>query len=200
MGLIAENLRRLRKTRKLTQVELADKAGVSQQLISQIESGKNQTTKELPVLAQALGVGVHEIDPAYMPDGEGIPTITVPLISWVSAGSMMRDDVVDEALGSLRVADLPATADWIALRVEGDSMDRISPPGSIIFVDRRDNRLVANGCYVIADDEGNATYKRYRPSPIVRFEPVSNNTAHEPIFPENDPIIVGRVKRSMINM
>jgi hypothetical protein len=78
-------------------------------------------------------------------------------------------------------------------------MDRISPPESIIFVDRRDRKLIPNGLYVIADEEGNATYKRYRPGPPPRFEAVSMNQAHEPIFPAQEPLIVGRVKRSMID-
>lgn len=198
--MIAENLKTLRKSKKLSQVQLAELAGVSQQLISQIERGVNQTTKELPVLAQALGVGVYEIDPAYTPDAEGIPTITIPHVSWVSAGGLMREDISDEAKGTIRAADLPAKGDWIALTVVGDSMDRISPPDSIIFVDRKDKRLVPNACYVIADYEGGeATYKRYRSGPM-RFEPVSTNAAHEPIFPENDPVIVGRVKRTILDM
>lgn len=180
-------------------MKVAELAGVSQQLISQLESGKNVTTTELPAIAQALGVGVHEIDPAYSTDADGIPTLNIPYLAWVSAGAMMREDVSDEALGVLRVADLSASGDWIALKVVGDSMDRISPPESVIFVDRKDRNLVVNACYVIADDEGNATYKRFRSGPH-RFEPVSTNASHEPIFPENDPIIVGRVRRSIINM
>jgi transcriptional regulator with XRE-family HTH domain len=199
MGIVGENLRNIRKLKKLSQVKVAELAGVSQQLISQLESGKNETTTELPAIAQALGVGVHEIDPAYSTDAAGIPTLNVPYLAWVSAGAMMRDDISDEALGVLRVADLPPSGDWIALKVSGDSMDRISPPDSVIFVDRKDVSLVTNACYVIADDEGNATYKRFRSGPK-RFEPVSTNPSHEPIFPDNDPIIVGRVRRSLINM
>lgn len=122
----------------------------------------------------------------------------VPVLSWISAGSMMREDVSDEALGTITVTDLPP-GDWIALKVVGDSMDRISPPESIIFVDRKDRKLIPNGLYVIADEEGNATYKRYRPGPPPRFEAVSMNQAHEPIFPDGDPVVVGRVKRSMID-
>lgn len=130
---------------------------------------------------------------------EGPTTLDVPLLSMVSAGALMRDDVTDEALGMLKVSDLPP-GDWIALRVVGDSMDRISPPESIIFVDRRDKHLVANRPYVIADEDGNATYKRFRPGPPMRFEPVSTNPAHEPLFPEHEPVIIGRVKRSTIEM
>jgi hypothetical protein len=51
---------------------------------------------------------------------------------------------------------IPATdleeGEWIALRVDGPSMNKISPPDSIIFVNLRDKRLVTNGCYVISDE------------------------------------------------
>lgn len=143
-----------------------------------------------------LQFGIGNIDDA---DEEDIAIVDVPYLAWVSAGSMMREDIADEALGLLKVADLPSSGDWIALKVQGDSMDRISPPESIIFVDRKDRALVPNGCYVIADIDGNATYKRYRSGPM-RFEPVSTNSQHEPIFPDNEPFIVGRVRRSLIEM
>ncbi|MDD1498840.1 S24 family peptidase [Agrobacterium sp. CNPSo 3708] len=199
MGIVGENLRSIRKIKSLSQVRVAELSGVSQQLISQLETGLTEKTTELPALARALGVGVHELDPSYTPDAEGIPTLSVPYLAWVSAGAMIRDDIADEALGLIRVADLPASGDWIALKVSGDSMDRISPPDSIIFVNRSDRNLVPNGCYVISDVEGNATYKRYRSGPM-RFEPVSTNPQHEPIFPDNDPIIVGRVRRSIVDI
>lgn len=199
MATIAENLKRIRLLRRLSQQALADKARVSQQLISQLENGKNLSTTELPALAEALDVAVHEIDEAYTPDEGGVPTARVPVLSWVSAGAMMRDDASDVAKGTIKVADLPPTGDWIALTVDGDSMDRISPPESTIIVDRKDKRLVSNACYVISDPEGNATYKRFRPDPM-RFEPVSTNPSHEPIFPVDVPIIVGRVRRSILDM
>ncbi len=124
--------------------------------------------------------------------------VEVPIVSWVSAGEMVRDEVADAIIGTTYARDLPA-GDWIALRVEGSSMDKISPPGSVIFVNRRDKRLVPNALYVIADEEGNATYKRYRPNPD-RFEPASMDDTHEAIFPEGAVTIVGRVRRSMIDM
>ncbi len=125
--------------------------------------------------------------------------MSVPYLAWVSAGAMIGDDIADEALGYIRVADSPASGDWIALKVSGESIDRISPPDSIIFVDRSDRNLVSNGFYVISDVEGNATYKRYRSGPM-RFEPVSSNPRHETIFPDNDPIVVGRVRCTILNM
>lgn len=62
---IAQNLKRLRAEKNLSQRRLAELSGVSQQLISQIENNKNATTKELPALAKALNVRVDEIDPNY---------------------------------------------------------------------------------------------------------------------------------------
>jgi SOS-response transcriptional repressor LexA len=133
------------------------------------------------------------------PSSMGDPQeIEIPIVSWVSAGEMVRDEVSDASIGTVYARDLPA-GDWIALRVEGSSMDKISPPGSIIFVNRRDKRLVPNALYVIADEDGNATYKRYRPNPD-RFEPVSVDDSHEPIFPEGAVTIIGRVRRSTIDM
>lgn len=198
MASVAENLRRLRKASGLSQVALAEKARVSQQLISQLERGENAKTLELPSLALALGVDVQDIDEDFNINSERTVVTPVPLISTISAGTMMRDDLFDEAIETLSITKLPP-GDWFALKVEGDSMDRISPPDSIILVNRKDKRLVNNACYIISDQHGNATYKRYRPNPD-RFEPVSNNPNHEPIFPDNDVPVVGRVKRTMLEM
>lgn len=64
---IGTNLRRLRLDAGLTQPQLAKKAGVSQQLVSQLEQDKNASTKYLPRLAAALNVTVDEIDPNFVP-------------------------------------------------------------------------------------------------------------------------------------
>ena len=197
MATIAENLRRLRKAAGLSQAALAEKAGVSQQLVSQLENNKNFSTTELPGLAFALGVPVHEIDSAYTPDMSGIPTIAVPLVTWVSAGGLMQQDVGVDRLATLHFTDLPP-GDWIALRVNGESMNRISPDGSTIIVNRRDKVLVSKKCYVIDDGEGNATFKRYRPDPD-RFEPVSTED-FSTLFPDNTPTIIGRVYRSIMEL
>ena len=75
------NLRRLRKVVKLTQDQLAEKAGVPQSLISDLETGKRETTSFLPELAAALNCSVKDLDPRYRepvvssfdPDASGDP-------------------------------------------------------------------------------------------------------------------------------
>ena len=55
--LVGENCARLRLKRGLTQEELAEKSGFSQQYISDLERGKrNPTIVTIYELAQALGV------------------------------------------------------------------------------------------------------------------------------------------------
>ncbi|MCF1502947.1 LexA family transcriptional regulator [Afifella sp. H1R] len=193
----AKRLQQAREARGLaTAKDAARRFGWVYETYIQHEQGIRGITRAASKYAKAF-----RVSEGWLLTGEGGPRLdqTVPLLSWVSAGQMMRDDVADDTLGTVDGAGLPR-GDWIALRVEGDSMDRISPPESIIFVNRNDHQLVPNALYVIDDGEGNATYKRYRPGPPKRFEAVSVNTEHEPIFFDNDPKVIGRVRRSMIDM
>lgn len=156
--------------------------------------------KNLAAVAEVLGTNVpwlmDGIGPEDGPANALVP-IEAPLLTWISAGQLSSDSAVDEALGTAQ-AILPH-GDWIALRVEGESMDRISPPGSIIFVDRADKRLVNGGFYVIDDGEGRSTYKRFVANPM-RFEPVSKNKDLPAIYPDNEPTIVGRVKLTTLDL
>ena len=54
----ARNVRRLRKERQMTQLELADAAGVGRTFISQVERGHFSVTLEtIAAIARALNVG-----------------------------------------------------------------------------------------------------------------------------------------------
>lgn len=182
-------------------------AGGSPDLIRNINrnNGAAPRADTLEKLAKVLQVSVDWLisgkgEVVFVDNVKTLPTkLRVPLISWVSAGTMAFPDVTEETIGTVEETGLDPQGDWIALRVVGDSMDRISPPDSIIFIDRSDKVLVPNACYVISNGDGEATYKRFRPNPM-RFEPVSTNAAHETIYPQREPLIVGRVKKSVIDM
>ncbi len=60
---ISLKLKAFRTEASLSQHELARASGVSQQLISQIENGKNASTKHLHKLARALGKKLTDFDP-----------------------------------------------------------------------------------------------------------------------------------------
>jgi len=118
----------------------------------------------------------------------------------VSAGQLASHDGITDFAHFPTVSALDLSeGDWIALRVEGDSMNKISPPESIIFANRRDKRLVHNACYVIADEQGNATYKRYRTDQTPPFQPASYLDIPPPDL-RGTITVIGRVRRSIIEM
>lgn len=132
---VPENIKALRRNAGLSQPALAEKAGVSQQLISQLENGRNLSTKYLPQIARALGVSVAAIDPAYIapPDALG-PAVSLKdtgaptFAGYVAAGVFRAVDEyfqqadVEVPESVRRVAAYPKARQY-AYRVEGKSMD-----------------------------------------------------------------------------
>ncbi|UVM53523.1 helix-turn-helix transcriptional regulator [Pseudomonas sp. B21-012] len=66
MTTLAERIKAARKHAKLTQRELASRVGVEQPVISQLETGKNQTSNHLLGIASTCGV-----DPMWLAKGTG---------------------------------------------------------------------------------------------------------------------------------
>lgn len=125
----------------------------------------------------------------------------VPVISWVSAGQLA------DAGSQIPIEDAPVMSmsnlgrgEFFALRVEGDSMDRWSPEGSIIIVNRADRQLVSGKAYVFSL-RGETTYKRWNAEPAY-LNPHSWNANHQPRFirKKKDYEVVGRVKRTILDL
>lgn len=193
----------------LAESKAATLAGLSSSAIRNIRravrDGKNTgaSIKTIEAIAPILNTSsAWLLEGSGTEEGISFPTSIkdVPLVSWVSAGELTHQEP------ALHIDDYPTVAainlpegNWIALRVSGASMNKISPPDSIIFVNRDDKRLVTNACYVIADETGQATYKRYRPNDDPPFQPASYDDIPAPTL-EGAITIVGRVKRSIIEM
>ena len=198
-----------RLAQDMTQPELAHRVRrlggeITQTGIDKMEKRDSGRPRHIRELAIALGVTEEWLitgkgQKYRVPADHAVPSVSIPIVSWVSAGKLMVSDISEIEVGQFAVSGLSNKGDWIALRVIGDSMDRISPPDSLILINRKDKRLVPNACYVIETPDGESTYKRYRPGPPPRFEPVSTNPAHEPIFYKSEPLIVGRVKMSIVD-
>ncbi|MGE0584147.1 MAG: XRE family transcriptional regulator [Flavobacteriaceae bacterium] len=136
---MGENLRRLRVAAKLSQAALAERAGVSQQLISQIEANTNKSTKELPAIAFALGVAVHRIDEEYdipVPDDELSKRVrTLKVAAHVQAGHWAETwEWADEDQYEVAVPLDPALKDFRLYGAEtrGPSMNRRWPEGTVV--------------------------------------------------------------------
>lgn len=126
---------------------------------------------------------------------------TIPLISWVAAGGMTDHHTIDPAteLEHLTVSGLPP-GDYFATRVKGDSMDRVSPDGATIIVNRNDRDLVRGKPYLFSH-RGETTFKIYEPLPVPRLEPLSTNPMNKAIFLTHEEwAVVGRVYRSILDL
>ncbi|AGF74851.1 phage repressor protein [Bartonella australis AUST/NH1] len=223
---ILERIDKRLKAVGLTESRAAIEAGLSNSTIRSIrikvkrgDINKGVETKTLAALAPVLKTNVawladgtgNEEGEAFALGQDGTPLVSqmkiveleqreIPLVSWVSAGEMSDQESVTDLseFPTVTAYNLPE-GQWIALRVDGLSMNKISPPDSIIFVNMLDQVLVPNACYVIADETGRATYKRYRPSETPPWQPASYKNIPAPKL-EGAIRIIGRVKRSVIEM
>jgi SOS-response transcriptional repressor LexA len=144
---------------------------------------------------------LFDVQAGWLLYGENAPAAIgeyeIPVVSMVSAGQLKRQDAVTPAEVEkwIRLSDLPA-GDWIALTVDGTSMDRIAPEGSTLIVNRSDDLLIDGKFYIFALGGGEATFKTYRRSPE-RLQPFSTNPDHMsiPVTDDTDLYVFGRVRR-----
>lgn len=100
MTTLGENLKKIRKAKKMTQKELAQKSGVKQSVISDLETGNAKSTGSILELANALSVTAEELKKGALDDVSLINVLPVaprmaPVLSWVQAGTMTNVQAVD---------------------------------------------------------------------------------------------------------
>lgn len=182
-----DRIRAILSLKPWTQQRVAEELGVSQSTVNRWVKGaepEGHNRDALLALHARLFNGQNPNEP-----------FAVPLLSWVSAGKLEEaDSVENHEIRQVMVADLPR-GNYIALQVDGDSMDRVAPQGSILIVDRNDRDLRDRQYYIVAGPAHEVTFKRFRDDPP-RLEPYSTNPDHEPIFPGEDGFrVIGRVRR-----
>ncbi len=190
---------------ELTQHQLAFAVGMRQQGIDDIEHGEVSRPRLLREIARALKTSEEWLlwreGPEEVEHAEPTAISVVPLLSWVSAGKLKdaQSQIPVEDVPLLAFADL-GRGDFFALKVVGDSMDRLSPDGSVIVVNRDDRTLVPDRAYVFSH-HGDATYKLWQPDPP-HLAPFSTNAAHKPIFLKGKKglEVVGRVRRTVLDL
>lgn len=99
MATLGENLKSIRKSKKMTQKALAQKSGVNQSVISDLETGIAKSTGSILELASALGVSAEELKTGVIKkfDNNVAPVTSklLPVLSWVQAGSMTSVESID---------------------------------------------------------------------------------------------------------
>lgn len=100
MTTLGENLKKIRKAKKMTQKELAQKSGVKQSVISDLETGNAKSTGSILELANALSVTAEELKKGVFDEVSLTNVVPVvprmaPVLSWVQAGTMTNVETVD---------------------------------------------------------------------------------------------------------
>lgn len=165
----------------ITQEQLADMVGISQNSISKIIRGVTQRSKSTPRIAKALGVSeiwlvygdqvptTNEVFP--IPNTDTINTYNnagglVPVISWVAAGSFSNIEALPaDELVKWVPCPVPHGPSTFALKVVGISMENPNgkpsfEDGDIIYIDPE--RCPENKSFVIVtlDGSSQATFKQ----------------------------------------
>lgn len=182
--------------------------GLERNYIRDLLEGKKESFNQakLSVVAQALKWAVPDLMGEATPRKErGAPKVQpVPLLDTVSAGKLKTpsSQIPVEDVPLLAFADL-GRGDFFALRLEqdADSMDRVSPPGSILVVNKADRELRHGKCYIFSID-GETTYKMWQDGEPGYLAPYSTNPIHKPVFirRKRDFDVIGRVKRTVLDL
>ncbi len=218
---LSERLKDSRKAAQITQVQLADLAGISQVTIQKIESGKTQGSKKLTPIALALNVNLD-----WLATGRGSPGVS-DTQSTYTAEDFARNSLplgpviltMEQAKSpEIGVAELqnipdapraltrPMGPGAFAVFLEDESMRGSDKDAHatlqswqkgdlLMFVPPQD---VKPGDEVIVsiDDEPRAVIGRYRPTGPDEFEVVPLNSFFLPVKVSGNGKIVGQLKRS----
>ena len=180
--------------------------GLERNYLSDYLAGRKKSfsSAKQPLVARALKWSIEDLlDARPRVSNAPAPKIAmVPLLDNVTAGrlSSPASQVPVDRVPLLAFADL-GRGEFFALRVEGDSMDRFSPEGSIIVVNKSDRTLLNGKCYVFAVG-GQTTYKMWQGGDTPFLAPHSTNPINKPIFfkRKRDLEVIGRVKRTILDL
>ncbi|WP_289144972.1 S24 family peptidase [uncultured Sphingobium sp.] len=175
---------------KFTQKAVAEHLGIAPARVTEmLKGGRRIQTQEIAPLAKWLGIST-DAQVLAIPDGAK-PVSSIPLLGEVPGGPWR--EAVRDVSRYIQVA-LPGTRpNAYALKVVGDSMDRIVKDGAEIVIDPDDTDLFDKWLYVVRNPDGEVTFKQYRDGPA-RLVPCSTNPDHSLIsVTDRDYTIVGRV-------
>lgn len=205
MATLGENLKAIRKAKKMTQKELAQKSGVKQSVISDLETGNAKSTGSILELANALGVTAEELKKGVV--GELITTNVVPfqarmapVLSWVQAGNFTNVESVDMS----QVTEwfpLPDDCEkCFYLKVRGVSNEPDFVEGDYIVVDPTVYYSdMQSGDIIVVRKDKDATFKKLViESDGTRYLKAINPNFHPNIIPiDEDCYFIGQVIDSL---
>lgn len=205
--LIGERIRQARKSRGLSQADLARRIGVSQPAIANWESGihdprrltlaKLAETLEAPLDWLAAGDrSVAESDKHAAAAYIRRPVRHVPVISLRSASLLAKDVTADPHI--MAEDYIPVTigpSRLFAVFINDPAVNLAFLPDTLVVIDYHDCQP-GDGEFCLADVKQTPTLRRWRANPA-RLEPASSETGHQDIAMTPDISIIGCVRVSI---
>ncbi len=175
------NLKIIRKSKGLTQAEVAKYIGISQNNYSYWESGKVKIDNDsLKKLADYFNVSVDYLLDRETPNvGNQGRGVKIPVYGEIAAGIPIEaiEDIIDfEEI----TPDLAASGEFLALAIKGDSMAPRIQSGDVVIIRRQET--VENGDIAAVMVNGDsATLKRVKPDANGLWL-LPLNPAYQPMF------------------
>lgn len=190
-------LKTARKRIGLTQPDIAERLGVSVPQVSRWESGENN----IPSFRLAAVSAAYEASIGELFDGEEVgeagplagaqPVTPIPLLGDVPAGNWREAIRKTHHFVPAPEAGIPKSA--YALKVVGDSMNKVVRDGATIIIDPTDLDLFDRNYFVVRNGDGETTFKQYLDGPA-RLVPCSTNPDHKvTLLGSEELTILGRV-------
>jgi SOS-response transcriptional repressor LexA len=178
-------------SRKFTQKSLSDHLRIAPARVTEVLKGERRIQQdEMPKVAEWLGMSEISVEEAHILEG-AIPITSIPLLGEVPGGPWR--EAVHSCHNYIPAPQPGIPKSAYALKVSGDSMDKVVRDGATIIIDPEDRDLFDKWLYVVRNDDGEVTFKQYRENPA-RLVPCSKNPDHK-ITPvsDRDYDIIGRV-------
>src|SRR5712692_8359456 len=167
-----EAFRAAREDARLSQLDLARMAGVSQQLIAAIETGRTRSTKFLPRIAVALNKRAGELDPDWLSldeqRGPASPASfgdrDLPVYASAEGGEGQIIVSPDPMEIIPRPSPVVGVRDAYAIYITGESMIPEFEPGDLAIVNPNLPPIAGVTCIFYGEQAGaaRATIKRLR--------------------------------------
>lgn len=182
--MFAENLRSLRRNKKLTQNDLALIFNVSNGTIAMWETGKRTPdTETLKKIANFFNTSLDYLLSNAQKHGQGVK---IPVLGVIPAGIPI--EAVEDVLGYEEITPkLASTGEFFALKVKGDSMLPDIKNGDILIVRQQEDAENGDTCVIMVNGN-DATVKK-----IKKMESgimlIPNNSDFETMFFCNEEIL-----------
>lgn len=164
MKTLGDRVKETREQLGMSQVELAERSGISQQSVAAVETGAVSRPRRLPEIARALGV-----TPDFLISGGGGPPVErmIAVVGYVGAGAEVRPH--DDFARGTGLDEVPPPPGYdgscVALRVRGDSLYPLLDDGWTIYYLRDIIGVddgAANRLCVVETSDGRVLVKRLR--------------------------------------